>query len=91
MVGSVPKYKGISFRKLRQSLLAYFFGELDVEIAQRLESEEQAVIEGESSVIDVYLVDDMVVLSVVLGYFEDIALVIVDDVIGCVMRLHLSR
>lgn len=69
MVGSVPKNEGVRLGKLRQSLFAYFFGQLQVEISQWFESKKQAVVETECGVIDVHLVDDVIVFSVVVVYF----------------------
>jgi len=62
-----------------------------MKITQRLESEKQSIIDTKCGVIDMNLIDDMIVFSVVLRYFEGIALIIVYDVIGCILWLHLSQ
>ncbi len=91
MICFVPKDERVGFWKLWESFLPYFFGELQVEIPQRFESEEQTVVKTEGSVVYVYFVDNVVIFSVIMWYFQYVALVIVYDMICCVTSLHYSQ
>ena len=49
------------------------------------------MVETEGSVVDVYFVDNVIIFSVVVGYLQHVALVIVYYVIRCVPSLHSSQ
>ena len=89
IVGPVPKAERFCFGELWQHTLSYLFCQLEMELSERFESKIQSVMQIIRHIVNISLVDNVVIVAMIAGNLEDVALSVIDDVVCVVIGLHL--